>query len=703
MEYGKGRIDVRKNKNAIRYTIGFIVLYSVLYLLYKTSETSFLWTTEKQSAYYSTFYYIGDYLKNMLKDIVGIGTVRPGAFDFRIGQGMDVLTTLNGYGLGDPINLLTLLISQNYMEWFYKTLLILRLYVAGAAALLYLYKIGLKETKYLLTGALSYTLLGAVLFYWIGHPLLLSALIYLPLLLMAIERFIRKNKYGCFIVMIGVSFISSIYFACINTILVAAYVIVRIYFIKKQSGQKGLRTMLTLGITYLWGMATAAVVLLPVGYAFLETTPQDLWNRKIKESLKESPVQAMTTIKDASFYRVEQPFITSNQSLLLKYNGTTFCYSMVPKIMSKYYENLAVASLERPNECNGQDSRVVLNELSSTKYYVTDSKRKGLVPYGYEATTSKKREDGTKDIVYENKYALGIGYTYLFVMRQSEYEALSPLERQEALMTCAIIPDEEMTDDLLATGKELTREKIKFSTHEIYSKFGKINGLKMKKKEDGKTTIKVLKKNATLEINYNGEEDSETYLLIKQFQAEQGEDYNKLTIISGKNVQTAMALYNKTSASYYEKEYYGVNLGSGKDSKKSVIITFPTPGTFSFESLGIYSYPLKKYTAQALSLRDGELQNVSVAGSTISGTTELENAGWMQFSIPYSKGWSAFVDGKEEALTVSDTMYMGLYLEEGAHKILLTYRTPYLVLGFIITMAAILGLVISYLIREKRN
>lgn len=864
-----------------QYTIAFILLYAVLYLIFKGNGKGFLLEYEGAEKQFPALYYIGEYFKNVVKDILSIGTVKPGMFDFRLGQGQDVFSTLYYYGLFDPLNVVTLVVSQNHMEGFYTALILIRLYLAGAAFSYFAGKVLKKETGAVVIGALVYTFSGFTLLIGIQSGVILSAMIYLPLLLVALERILKKKKCGCFTVMVCLSFITSYEYALVNTVLVAIYLVVRVVGRELGTAKEKGMTMVKVVGAYFWGLAMSAVVLLPVLYTYVTsymasrsseghwmalslpaicivsilflfirrekeeqrqymvmrlgvvltlavgvillvgkyqagfstsisyisyglafvsaiitvvvlpkviflTKQEENWLLSIvgvvviigifltkgrewsvlvlagflvittsiiasmarKNSLsrkrrylvvtiltlmailvqmmgiytpkyenyvsqfldagqarktqKESPVQAMDMIKDSTFYRVEQSESKGNQAQVLHYKGNSFDLASVSKGISNYYEEVGLASLGQTNQCDGQQGRTVLNALSSTKYYVTDSKGRGLVPFGYEMSSSKERADGTLDYVYENKYALGIAYSYENFMRKSEFDKLSPLEKQEVMMSCAVIADDQVPDTLRDTGKEVTSDQIKFNTNEIYSRIGTLDGVIIEKQSNDQTVIKVNKKNATMQITYNGREDSETYLMLKNLSVIEGAEKNEITVSCKNSVSTSFSLYSKNSPFYEDKEYFGVNLGSDEDSKDSLTITFPEEGTFSFESLKMYSYSLKDYTAQVLALKDGGLQDVAITGNGISGIADLAHDGWMQFSIPYSKGWTVFVDGKKQELTASNIGYIGIYLEKGTHKVLLTYQTPYLTAGFAITLVAVAGLGISVFLR-KRN
>ena len=65
------------------------------------------------------------------------------------------------------------------------------------------------------------------------------------------------------------------------------------------------------------------------------------------------------------------------------------------------------------------------------------------------------------------------------------------------------------------------------------------------------------------------------------------------------------------------------------------------------------------------------------------------------------KGFTAYVDGKETKLQKANTMFMALELEPGSHEIRLTYCTPYLKAGMLLS---VLGLVIYVMLvfRKKK-
>ena len=72
-------------------------------------------------------------------------------------------------------------------------------------------------------------------------------------------------------------------------------------------------------------------------------------------------------------------------------------------------------------------------------------------------------------------------------------------------------------------------------------------------------------------------------------------------------------------------------------------------------------------------------------------------------SIPYDKGWSAYVDGKKtELIPVIDHTFMALKLEEGEHDIVLEYSVPGGREGIYLTICGIIMLIVLTIWNSKK-
>lgn len=83
---------------------------------------------------------------------------------------------------------------------------------------------------------------------------------------------------------------------------------------------------------------------------------------------------------------------------------------------------------------------------------------------------------------------------------------------------------------------------------------------------------------------------------------------------------------------------------------------------------------------------------------------DLDKPQLVFFSVPYSEGWSASVNGREVKPERVSEGFMAVRAESGENTIVFSYRTPWLREGIIISLLAAAALIVYVLIsRRKRN
>ena len=75
----------------------------------------------------------------------------------------------------------------------------------------------------------------------------------------------------------------------------------------------------------------------------------------------------------------------------------------------------------------------------------------------------------------------------------------------------------------------------------------------------------------------------------------------------------------------------------------------------------------------------------------ISINTSLKEKQFVRFSMPYSKGWKIFIDGKKAKSYRCDIAFIGTFVDSGNHSMVLKYSTPFLNIGLAVSL---LGLII---------
>lgn len=82
----------------------------------------------------------------------------------------------------------------------------------------------------------------------------------------------------------------------------------------------------------------------------------------------------------------------------------------------------------------------------------------------------------------------------------------------------------------------------------------------------------------------------------------------------------------------------------------------------------------------------------SFSQNSIEGSINLEKPELLFFSIPFDKGWRAFVDGQETKIHKVNIGFMGIMLPSGRHQIRLSYHVPFLMWGVLLSSLGIMAL-----------
>lgn len=96
--------------------------------------------------------------------------------------------------------------------------------------------------------------------------------------------------------------------------------------------------------------------------------------------------------------------------------------------------------------------------------------------------------------------------------------------------------------------------------------------------------------------------------------------------------------------------------------------------------------PISNYLECINNLRKNTLENISVESNHITGTIQADQDEILQISVPYSKGYTVYIDGKKTESFSSGVAYLGVKVAKGNHSVEIRYRTPLLLPGFIVTM-----------------
>lgn len=255
----------------MKYTLLFLVVFAGAFLAFFIRGKSFVWKSDGFRQYYPALRYLVSYYRQLVSGLFG-GEFTVPMMDYTIGQGEDIITTFANYGLGDPLVLLAALLPAGgqWTEYVYGFLTLLRLYLSGAAFLIYCE--GMKQQRrFSVYGALIYCFCGFAL--WsVKDPFFLNAMIYLPLVFLGLEAVLRRKSPLLLISSVFFSIVSGYYFFYMTAIAGICYFGVRSFLRHGRDIKEICKEALHCFLASAGGLLLSGVLFVPCIFGYLESS-----------------------------------------------------------------------------------------------------------------------------------------------------------------------------------------------------------------------------------------------------------------------------------------------------------------------------------------------------------------------------------------------------------------------------------------------
>lgn len=423
--------------------------------------------------------------------------------------------------------------------------------------------------------------------------------------------------------------------------------------------------------------------------------------------------KAVEALGDEGYYRIQEIGVSSmtnsalNRSVTIPTRYFSLLSNGISEFLSQMYYNTTL-----DYRFTGAENRSILEALSSVKYYVVKEGDEEKLPFNYRNLRTREETYDGIALCYEADESLPLGYSYDSAIQADTFYELNAEQRQEAMLEGVV----------LSESTALPETKLKFSS------FSVLKGIET---EAGEVEISdsgfaVKKDMSVLRLELDGMGEAETYIVVKGLRYEdmplkemysKGEwdlltPYERAAIKNKKHSEghksSAEMRFGTSKGDYtdriiyytpYHMSYTGhdnfiINMGYDKDGITGLYLFFPDAGYYYFDRFDAVCQSTLKINERLNKLAQEPFENIVMSQNTISGTADLSRDKFMVFSLPYSRGWRAFVDGSEQELKRANIMFMGLALSKGAHEIVLRYETPYLRAGAALTLAGFIMLII---------
>ena len=439
-------------------------------------------------------------------------------------------------------------------------------------------------------------------------------------------------------------------------------------------------------------------------------------------SVTQNPANVLKQVDDDTLWRYDSAMNDYiNSAMLMDLHGTGYFFSLHNSRLSQFFAELGQ---NVPTEYNykGLEGRSVLDTLLSVKYFLCGVDSTQQIPQIFDREPALAMDvGGSMCGVYQNTSALPVGFTVDKQVDRTAYEAMTPAERQDVLLNAAVLESTDASTLPVVTAetavtrpameKALTGvEQIDDTTYYSPQDGGTITFTTTAPRQNCETYLVVegMEYKATNPYEALSDEelaamsDYDRVQLKKQYENFWCKEEVYLRLIS--DIGEGRIDYFMPNDQYYcGRHNFVYNFGYSADGLTTLTIVLPYAGYYTFDNLDIECQPLDTVAARADALREESLQNAVLGTNSLQGDITLSKDKLLILQLPYSEGWSATVDGQPAEILVADTAFLGIQLTAGAHAIALTYKTPGLAAGAIISLAGVLALVaVAICTRRKK-
>ncbi len=273
----KGNIKDSNKRYYLIYTAAFLFCAFLMCLwLALHGKTNINLKSDGMNQHFRALIYYSNYLKGIVSGLFGSGKLNIPMWDLSIGEGSDIIDTLHGYGFGDPLTFFCIFVPERFLYLFYELNALTRMYLCGLFfSMLCFYK-GIRNHYAVLAGAICYAFCFWSLQNFTLHIYFLSPLMYLPLLILTLERVVDGKSPLPFILAVFFSSISWFYFFYMEALATALYGILRVLTKYRKDLLKGIKLLFKILGYAVIGVAMAGVILVPVLIAYTGDTRTEI-------------------------------------------------------------------------------------------------------------------------------------------------------------------------------------------------------------------------------------------------------------------------------------------------------------------------------------------------------------------------------------------------------------------------------------------
>lgn len=369
---------------------------------------------------------------------------------------------------------------------------------------------------------------------------------------------------------------------------------------------------------------------------------------------------------EGNFYRSNvtyQEMNTANRVYGENFHGSCVYSSTSNSLYQKFYETY-MGNNEKYRNCfvvSGARNELFYSFMG-TKYMIGKNDP-GLY---YE-----KIVEGERLNLYENQYAYPVVYKSSQMMEEAQFDTMKFPYSAEALMTHTIISGED---------------KMERQDNRNIS-----SGIKQCHVQENYTFMQKKKERYTIPLGdeYKNQIIYLTFDIVNEGNYRNTKDIS-ITIngIQNKLTNAAALYYNGNT-----KFDYVIPMERCSELKIEI-----TKGKYDIRNL-------KMYTSEMIFEKYEEADNLEIDeySNAITCNTIAKEGEYLVTSIPYDKGFFAYINGEKVEVEVVNKAFVGIRLKEGENDIVIKYRAPFFREGMLVSLLGIFLLLFDRLSYSKKH
>ena len=399
---------------------------------------------------------------------------------------------------------------------------------------------------------------------------------------------------------------------------------------------------------------------------------------------EDGPESVLKEYTDDPFCRVDMGYyhkLLINNSLLFGYKGVSEYNSVMHAGLQHYMMELENPGIYSSIRIATMGGNAISENLASVQYYLAD-KNFQIIPYGFE----KIREAETGEwVLYQNQLPLCFAYTYDKYIPYQQYQKLSAVEKEQALMSAVVLDEEDMKPDLEASFDQDSPEmrEINIPVHTADVTADKNASITDHGYELGQ--------NGTLTFSCQRRAGCEFYVKLN------GVAYTGVNHETGsENLYVSDSLGTKHTIVRINEDPYYIPMNnrliymgySDQDVEDKISICLGETGHCQIRGIELVYLPMDSFAAQIEKRNTGGCKAPQILTNQVEGDLEEGENRFVVMSVLYSKGWKAEVDGNPVPVMKANRCYIGFPVSEGAHHFKLTYTPPFFYIGIFVSVCA---------------